>query len=150
MTPFSLTGLWDVTLAVEGIGNAGSQENFKLESLNAGSTIAPGPQINTQTISTGSFDTYTISFSGLTDTIDALRFTFGYRLRKYQCYARQHFNRCRSGTGIIRLGRAGNGYAPVAQGPEIALSPYFGTDTILNRACKSSTDQALLFGRFFE
>ncbi len=77
MTPFSLTGLSDVTLAVEGIGNAGSQENFKVELLNAGSTIAQGPQINTQTISTGSFDTYTISFSGLTDTIDALRFTFG-------------------------------------------------------------------------
>ena len=77
MTPFSLSGLSDVTLAVQGIGNTGSRENFKVELLNAGSTIAQGPQVNTQTFSTTSFDTYAISFSGLTDTIDALRFTFG-------------------------------------------------------------------------
>lgn len=77
MTPFSLTGLSAVTIAIEGIGNAGSRENFQAELLSAGSSIAAGPQVNTQTISTGSFDTYTIAFSGLSGTIDALRFTLG-------------------------------------------------------------------------
>lgn len=77
MTPFSLSGLSEVTLAVQGIGNAGSRENFSVRLLNAGTTIVQGPQVNTQTFSTTGFDTYAISFSGLTDTIDALRFTFG-------------------------------------------------------------------------
>lgn len=77
MTPFSLSGLSAVTLQIQGIGNTGSQENFNVALLESGVSIAQGPDVNTQTISTSSFDTYTIAFSGLSDTIDALRFTYG-------------------------------------------------------------------------
>lgn len=77
LTPFSLSGLTAVTLQIQGIGNAGSQENFNVVLLESGVSIAAGPNVNTQSISTGSFDTYTIGFSGLSDTIDALRFTYG-------------------------------------------------------------------------
>jgi len=77
MTPFSLSGLSAVTLQVQGIGNAGSRENFSVSLLESGVSIASGPNVNTQTFSTSSFDTYTINFSGLSDTIDALRFTYG-------------------------------------------------------------------------
>ena len=77
MTPFGLSGLSAVTLQLQGIGNTGSQENFNVALLESGVSIAAGPSVNTQTISTGSFDTYTIAFSGLSDSIDALRFTYG-------------------------------------------------------------------------
>lgn len=76
-TPFSLSGLSAVTLQIQGIGQAGSQENFNVALLESGVSIAAGPNVNTQTISTSSFDTYTIPFSGLSDTIDAIRFTYG-------------------------------------------------------------------------
>jgi hypothetical protein len=77
MAPFSLVGLTDVTMQIQGIGNAGSRENFSVALISSGVSIASGLSINSQTISTTGFDTYTIAFSGLSDTIDSLRFTYG-------------------------------------------------------------------------
>jgi len=75
IAPFSLTGLSDVTLAAEFLG--GSNEKLEVELLDANSvSLAAGPQVGTQSIPNSSFTSYTIAFSGLTSTVNSLRFTF--------------------------------------------------------------------------
>ncbi len=75
VTPFSLTGLADVTVQTEFLG--GSDEYLQVQLLDSThTTIATGPNVLTQTIPSASFSTYTIPFSGLNNTIDYIRFTY--------------------------------------------------------------------------
>lgn len=75
VTPFSLTGLSAVTLQTEFL--SGSGENLKVELLDSTQTsIAVGPSILTQSISSGSYSTYTIPLNNLTTTITGIRFTY--------------------------------------------------------------------------